>query len=116
MIPAWLVVLLAIAGAAVLVVAVVVAYELGRRSAGARPRLDRLVPLEDTDRLWWQVADVAAAAPTVLPRDVRRSEAPGLYRRVCVPGDPCLRHRANLLDPTGPVSCCGCTQCPNRTT
>ena len=127
MIPLWVVVLLGIAVLAVALVAVVAAYELGRRAAGAVPRLTTLVPLEpveleqqQTRELWQQIVDERPAPTVVLPvdertRDVRHTDAPGLYRVVCAPGDPCLRHRAHLLDVDNWGNpCCGCTQCPNR--
>jgi hypothetical protein len=53
-----------------------------------------------------------------LVRDVRREPAPGVYRDVCEPGDPCIRHRAAAevlpgTDHRG-LPCCGCLHCPNR--
>ncbi len=126
MIPVWVVVLLGIAVLAVLLVGVVVAYELGRRERGADPRLVPLVPLDvleleqtQTRELWQQVVDAAPPTavlpvPDPLTRDVRTTDAPGLYRVVCAPGDPCLRHRAHQLDPDNGATCCGCSSCPTR--
>jgi len=46
-------------------------------------------------------------------RDVRREPAPGVYRTVCEPGDPCIRHRASVgSESPHPHPCCGCVHCP----